>query len=48
MYGLISRIIEESLSLPAVQEAMRKGRPMIADFGERFVSTPSGGHGLTP
>lgn len=34
-----------SLSLPAVQAAITKGRPLIADFGERFetepVTTPS-------
>lgn len=37
---------QESLSLPAVQEAIRKGRPMIAGFGERHITTPLGGHGL--
>jgi quinol monooxygenase YgiN len=35
-----------SLSLPAVKEAIAKGRPMIAGFGERFVTTPVGGVGL--
>lgn len=35
-----------SLSLPAVQEAIRIGRPMIAGFGERFVTAPVGGQGL--
>lgn len=35
-----------SLSLPAVQAAIAKGRPMIAGFGERFVTTPVGGVGL--
>ena len=37
---------EASLSLPSVQEAIRRGRPLIAGFGERFVTTPLGGHGL--
>lgn len=35
-----------SLSLPAVQEAIAKGRPMIAGFGERFETEPVGGFGL--
>ena len=37
---------EASLSLPAVQEAPQKGRPLIARFGERFITTPLGGQGL--
>lgn len=37
---------EASLSLPAVQEAIQKGRPLIARFGERFITTPLGGQGL--
>lgn len=37
---------EASLSLPSVQEAMQKGRPLIAGFGERFETEPVGGHGL--
>lgn len=37
---------EASLSLPSVQEAIRTGRPLIAGFEERFVTTPLGGHGL--
>jgi quinol monooxygenase YgiN len=36
-----------SLSLPSVQQAIAKGRPMISGFGERFVTRPVGGHGLT-
>lgn len=36
-----------SLSLPSVQEAIRRGRPLIAGFAEQFVTTPLGGHGLT-
>jgi quinol monooxygenase YgiN len=35
-----------SLSLPAVQHAITRGRPLIAGFGERFETAPVGGHGL--
>ena len=35
-----------SLSLPSVQEAIKKGRPLIAGFGERFETRPIGGYGL--
>lgn len=35
-----------SLSLPAVEEAIEKGRPLISRFGERHVTAPLGGHGL--
>ena len=35
-----------SLALPSVQEAIAKGRPIIASFGERFETTPLGGQGL--
>lgn len=35
-----------SLSLPAVQAAIAKAKPKIAGFGERFETTPVGGHGL--
>lgn len=35
-----------SLELPPVQAAIAKGRPLIAGFGERFETTPVGGHGL--
>lgn len=35
-----------SLSLPAVQQAIAKGRPLIAGFGERFETRPLGGTGL--
>ena len=35
-----------SLNLPAVQQAMLKGRPLIASFTSRTVTTPIGGHGL--
>ena len=35
-----------SLDLPSVREAIARGRPLIAGFGERFVTRPVGGHGL--
>lgn len=35
-----------SLSLPDVQAAIAKGKPLIAGFGERFETTPMGGVGL--
>ncbi|MGZ5201033.1 MAG: putative quinol monooxygenase [Telluria sp.] len=35
-----------SLSLPAVQQAIAQGRPMIAGFGARFETEPVGGQGL--
>jgi quinol monooxygenase YgiN len=35
-----------SLSLPAVQTAIAQGKPLIAGFGERFETTPVGGHGI--
>ena len=37
---------QASLELPAVREAMEKGRPLIAGFGERFETAPVGGAGL--
>ncbi|HEY7816905.1 MAG TPA: putative quinol monooxygenase [Vicinamibacteria bacterium] len=36
-----------SLSLPSVQAAIQKGRPLIAGFAEQFVTRPVGGHGLS-
>ena len=35
-----------SLSLPSVQAAIARGRPLIAGFAERFETEPLGGHGL--
>lgn len=35
-----------SLSLPSVQAAIARARPVIAGFGERFETQPVGGHGL--
>ena len=37
---------ETSLSLPSVKEAIAKGRPLIAGFSDRVVTTPVGGTGL--
>ena len=37
-----------SLSLPAVQAAIAKGRTMIAGFCNRVETTPIGGYGLPP
>lgn len=37
---------QASLSLPAVQQAIQKGRPLMQGFGERVVTTPVGGYGL--
>jgi quinol monooxygenase YgiN len=39
---------DASLSLPSVREAISKGRPLIAAFGDGVVTTPVGGHGLAP
>jgi quinol monooxygenase YgiN len=36
-----------SLSLPQVKEAIAKGKPLIAGFGDSVVTAPVGGHGLT-
>jgi quinol monooxygenase YgiN len=37
-----------SLSLPAVREAIAKGKPLIAKFDQSVITEPAGGHGLTP
>lgn len=37
---------EASLALPAVQEAIREARPLLAGFGQRTVTTPVGGVGM--
>jgi quinol monooxygenase YgiN len=37
---------DASLSLPSVQDAIARGRPLIAGFGERFETEPVGGYGL--
>lgn len=35
-----------SLTLPAVRDAIARGKPLIAGFGERFETQPVGGTGL--
>ena len=35
-----------SLQLPAVRDAIKRGRPLIASFGEQTITEPVGGHGL--
>jgi quinol monooxygenase YgiN len=35
-----------SLSLPSVQAAIAKGRPLIAGFSNRVETVPLGGHGI--
>ncbi len=37
---------QASLSLPTVQQALSRGRSLIAGFGERYETSPVGGHGL--
>lgn len=37
---------QASLSLPSVQHAIGRGRPLIAGFEERFETLPVGGYGL--
>jgi quinol monooxygenase YgiN len=36
-----------SLSLPSVQDAIKKARPIIAGMGDGRTTQPIGGHGLT-
>ena len=37
-----------SLSLPSVKGAITRGKPLIAEFGQRVVTEPIGGYGLGP
>jgi len=37
---------DASLSLPAVQAAIAKGRPLIAGFSNQVETVPLGGYGL--
>jgi quinol monooxygenase YgiN len=37
---------DASLSLPKVKDAIAKGKPLIAGFGDSIVTTPVGGQGL--
>src|SRR5215470_7500185 len=36
-----------SLSLPSVQQAIARAKPLIAGLGERFETKPIGGYGLS-
>ena len=52
MYGLwITEVWDDqashaaSLTLPAVQQAIARARPLIAGFSNRVVTTPIGGIG---
>lgn len=38
---------QASLSLPSVREAITRGKPLIAGFGDHTVTEPVGGHGLS-
>jgi quinol monooxygenase YgiN len=38
---------DASLSLPSVKQAIAQGGPLIAGFGERVVTEPIGGYGLS-
>ena len=38
---------QASLSLPSIQQAIARGKPLIEGFGERFETMPVGGHGLS-
>lgn len=38
---------KEALALPSVRQAIVKGRPLIAHFGDATVTEPVVGHGLT-
>jgi quinol monooxygenase YgiN len=35
-----------SLSLPSVKDAISRGRPLIAGFGQHIETVPVGGHGI--
>src|SRR5262245_38896207 len=37
---------DASLTLPHVKDAIARGKPLIAGFGERIATSPVGGHGL--
>jgi quinol monooxygenase YgiN len=39
---------DASLSLSPVRDAIARGRPLIASFGDGIVTTPIGGQGLPP
>ncbi len=35
-----------SMQIPAVQAAMRAGKPLIGSFDKHIITAPVGGHGL--
>lgn len=37
---------EASLTLPTVQAAIQRARPLMAGMGERFETVPVGGYGI--
>lgn len=37
---------EDSLKLPSVRDAITRGKPFIASFGDSVTTEPVGGHGL--
>lgn len=37
-----------SLALPAVRDAIARGKPLIAAFGQYVETRPVGGHGFAP
>lgn len=37
---------QASLQQPSVQEAISRGRPLIAEFGDQTITEPVGGQGL--
>lgn len=37
---------QASLALPAVQDAIARGKPLIASFDQQVVTEPVGGHSL--
>jgi quinol monooxygenase YgiN len=39
---------KSSLQVPSVKDAISRGKPLIASFGEYFVTEPVGGTGLKP
>lgn len=36
-----------SLTLPAVQQAISQGKPLISGFSQRHETVPAGGHGIS-
>ncbi len=37
---------QASLSIPSVQDAISKGKPLITGFGDRHIVEPVGGQGI--